>query len=595
MRIVALALLILCLSPAVMAQSSSGAPAPHTATLATLQGLSTASFTCPECGAGSAYPNGVWRDDYATGFGAPPLRYLPETGSCQANARVNDGGSCVNTSDGNSFYALFPSTIDIREFGADPSGVGDSTAAINAAFAYAPNGVIVAPCGTFSVGQLVIVGQVPFATSRLQFTGAGACTVLSQNAANLANNLLIIGGIGLINSTSDIKVANIFFTAVSAKTGGSGIFSKGAGRPQFTNLWFSNMYNGITIDGVDFAKIDHVNIFGPIGSEGILAYDGYDCGFTPVQLSTNGATATSQNVISLPSTSGLSIGMSVFSHAPNNTQPIGVIQSVASNTSVTLTTNASLPVTNGQMLTFGGECGGVGLIVTGDTTITSAGDSDISIFGGVGGVYIESAHLYTATAEGINIENALSQGIPNREIFLESGTDVDSNGSTGVFVGNASITKLIDTGAWINASWRNCAMIIGPQAAGDNPVEGGATVSLTGGVIGQSGGCGLTWADSGTLTISGVDISYSFPASSTAGDVSGSGIVISSGSGAGQVTIVGNKIRSNGGYGIRLIGLPPADMLVNDNIITNNASASTNLTPTSTLMCGGNLGGTNGC
>lgn len=107
------------------------AAVPHQASLANLQALHTA-----------AVPAGVWRDDYAAGRGAPPLWFLPETGTCAANSRVNDGGSCVNTTsgDGNSFYAVFPSAgVDIREFGAIPdgnaitgTGTDNTTAAQNA-------------------------------------------------------------------------------------------------------------------------------------------------------------------------------------------------------------------------------------------------------------------------------------------------------------------------------------------------------------------------------------------------------------------------------------------------------------------------------
>lgn len=77
------------------------------------------------------YPNGVWRDDYAAGLGAPPLWFKPESGTCVANSRVNDGGSCVNTtSGGNSWIAVFTAGgVDPLQFGADPTGVSDSTTA----------------------------------------------------------------------------------------------------------------------------------------------------------------------------------------------------------------------------------------------------------------------------------------------------------------------------------------------------------------------------------------------------------------------------------------------------------------------------------
>lgn len=107
--------------------------APHVATLAVLAAATTAT-----------YPNGVWRDTYSAGIGVP-LWFLPESGTCAANSRVNDGGSCVNTTagDNNSWYAVFAgSNLTPQQFGAhgDSSGFGtgtDDTTAINAAFAFA--------------------------------------------------------------------------------------------------------------------------------------------------------------------------------------------------------------------------------------------------------------------------------------------------------------------------------------------------------------------------------------------------------------------------------------------------------------------------
>ncbi len=117
--------------PAYSAGSAPISLPPSVSDTTSLAALATANF-----------PNGIWRRDYATGIGAPPLFFLPETGTCAANSRVNDGGSCVNTTsgDGNSFYSVFPNTgIDPREFGAVNTGAAsplDDTA-INAAIAVA--------------------------------------------------------------------------------------------------------------------------------------------------------------------------------------------------------------------------------------------------------------------------------------------------------------------------------------------------------------------------------------------------------------------------------------------------------------------------
>lgn len=89
----------------------------------------------------TAYPNGVWRMDFASGIGAPPLFFIPQTGTCSSVSMTNDNGSCVNDPAGNSWKAKFPSSgIDTREFGVASTGSGASnlTALNNAsAAAYA--------------------------------------------------------------------------------------------------------------------------------------------------------------------------------------------------------------------------------------------------------------------------------------------------------------------------------------------------------------------------------------------------------------------------------------------------------------------------
>lgn len=580
---------------------TSGATAGANSNITSLSGVTT-PLSVPQGGTGVATSTGTG----AVVLGTSPTISTPAiTGGSINNATVGQSTPLAGSFTTLSATSLTGLTTPLaaayggagaatpQQYGALGNGTNDDTSAINAMFAASNHGYVYFPCGTYSVSQITLPGTAGNHPTDTKVWGAGACAQIVQNSSNLANNLFTIGS-GNLNDTGDVWVSDLFITAASAKTGGSGIYLKGAARPQFKNVLMSNMYNGMSMDGVDFAHFDHVVIFGPTGNDGIQLWDGFDCGFTPVQLTTNAATSTSSNVIHLASTTGLVVGMNIFSKAPNNTPSIGTIASIQTNTSATLSANAVLAVASGQTLVFGGDCAGTTATFTGDTTITGATNNAIGIYGGVGGVYIDSAHLYSSL-HGLVTSAANSQGITNREIFLFPGTDIDSNSSTGLYVQNNSITKLISTGAWINASASNGAVFIGSQLAGNNPVESGATVSFTGGVAGQSGGSGISWADSGTLTISGVDISYNYPASGTIGSVSGDGINITSGTGVGQVVINGTKLRSNGRYGVALSGSYPADTILTNSIMTNNATGTTNMTASSTMICTGNLGGSGGC
>lgn len=106
--------------------------------VATNTALAAACTVAAGCPVGdSVFTQGVWRSDYGPKYGAPPLFFLPQVGSCTANSMVNDGGSCVNSAEGNSWKAQI-TEIDPREFGAAPKAlVPDSAPAINAAATFA--------------------------------------------------------------------------------------------------------------------------------------------------------------------------------------------------------------------------------------------------------------------------------------------------------------------------------------------------------------------------------------------------------------------------------------------------------------------------
>jgi hypothetical protein len=135
----------------------------HVATNAALTASSTVT-----------YPNGVWRDDYATGNGAPPLFYRASGSVCSLNAGAGDNGSQVLSSDGKCWLASFPADpYDIRQFG----GIGDgstnnATAFNNALAAQSASGQIglYFPKGTFNFSASVSY-TLPSATAAITLAG----------------------------------------------------------------------------------------------------------------------------------------------------------------------------------------------------------------------------------------------------------------------------------------------------------------------------------------------------------------------------------------------------------------------------------------
>lgn len=114
------------------------------------------------------FPQGVWRDDYASGNGAPPLFYEPSSSTCSLNSGAGDNGSQVPSADGKCWIAKFPNGLaDIREFGALASPAVDNAPPIQAAINAAS-----------SFGLTVFI------------PAAAGQTSLNTNAATVASNVL---------------------------------------------------------------------------------------------------------------------------------------------------------------------------------------------------------------------------------------------------------------------------------------------------------------------------------------------------------------------------------------------------------------------
>src|SRR5439155_16189996 len=101
------------------------------------------------------YPYGVWRDDYASGNGAPPLFYKAGGNACSLNAGNGDNGSQVKSADGKCWLAQFPdSRYNIRQFGAVGNGSTDDSTAISnaeAALEAVGAGILYLPKGHYCV------------------------------------------------------------------------------------------------------------------------------------------------------------------------------------------------------------------------------------------------------------------------------------------------------------------------------------------------------------------------------------------------------------------------------------------------------------
>ena len=129
-------------------------------------------------------------------------------------------------------------TFNVIDYGADPTGAADSTAAINAAYAAIPatGGILYFPTGTYKV------------TATLT-TWAKSITVMGDgwNASTIANNSPTLDTVAL---TGSVRVTNIrFFPSVARSAGIELNISGGAQQVLVDNCFFNACFNPIAIIG----------------------------------------------------------------------------------------------------------------------------------------------------------------------------------------------------------------------------------------------------------------------------------------------------------------------------------------------------------
>jgi hypothetical protein len=166
--------------------------------------------------------------------------------------------------------------VSVKDFGADPTGVADSAAAIQAAFDACPSGgSVVFSAGTYTVGSTLTIGQ-----DNIVIDGQNA-TILAKNATNF--EFVLVG-----TGRSNVQVRNIRINANKAgRSSGQNIRFMGAAFIDSTDCTFNNVYVenargyssipgvGLAIGGVSVrCKIENCTAAN-CGDAGGTAADGY--------------------------------------------------------------------------------------------------------------------------------------------------------------------------------------------------------------------------------------------------------------------------------------------------------------------------------
>lgn len=297
--------------------------------------------------AGIAY--GVFRlsDGVAN---APPLFFTPATSPCA----VDDGGSCVNSADGNHWVAQFLSPVDARQWGVKPDGATDNHATLQAALTWAaanhttltlPAGTIYSS-GAFSVtnSTFSLVGQGSEVTLVKLAAGQNFLNI-TENAAmqsfHLRGMSILAGGTSSGNGVNLAQTGTITNPANTAQSDIENVTFRGADGFEGTDYWTyafaTNYASNINFSGVNFVGPGSANgvgaqLTGGSASNIGVAYNFVNCTFNDLNQGIyygtyiQGVTVTNGNFTGVnygiqepngTGTAGLSVVNSQFAYSQN--------------------------------------------------------------------------------------------------------------------------------------------------------------------------------------------------------------------------------------------------------------------------------------
>ena len=190
--------------------------------------------------------------------------------------------------------ARLTEVVNVNDFGADPTGVADSTAAINNAIAaLGVNSTLAIPAGSYTIlgqlnpipGNCSVMGVGEFATTLNSTSNSGTfwamnspnstltnltinnsstqdtASALSLNANQLTVQNVTITGFGgtAVNMTANATFANVFNVFVSSSQSGSVGMNVAGSDTEIQGCTFSGLATGITCAATDrFSIVDNV-------------------------------------------------------------------------------------------------------------------------------------------------------------------------------------------------------------------------------------------------------------------------------------------------------------------------------------------------
>jgi hypothetical protein len=489
--------------------------------------------------------------------------------------------------------------LNVVWFGADPTGVADSTSAIQTVFNLVgsvdprntpPGYSVYFPCGNYSISSVSLTSTTgsPYTSAMGHIYGDGNCTIIKQNSSSLSLDMIKLGGGGLYG-TSNLIFERMALDANGVKTAGAGILVTGACNDTIRDIWSStgNLWNGIVFNGIcnNYVTSDFIV---SARNDGMQIYNAYNCS-TPATVSGGGSIGTitpvthvlSANtggggtVLSMTSTSGIAVGMNAQDVSIGPNALIGAtVQSIVTNVSVTLTSGVTVQWNNGDTVLFGGDCGSTSLVVDGNTQFNNGVRNGISILGGVGAIYIQQAQLQSNGQHGVYADTSLSHGLSNREFFFGWLAQEDGSGLEGIYFTAASGTTVGSSFSnffcatcFMGNTGQHYGLFVGQQHSQLSPALSGSIVVIT--------GCecyaGISTQDNGSLIITGSRFGPTFSSINGLNYNPLAPVASTSGSAGTTLDVIGNTFIGSGTIsGLTGVAINFANNAASQHITGNN-------------------------
>lgn len=186
-------------------------------------------------------------------------------GAARTNLAV-PGLATNNTLTGDNYFKSGRPWFDVIAYGADPTGVADSTTAIQNAInaASVSSGNVYLPSGVYKTSAALTIS----AANGISLIGSGRLSAIIRSTSPTASIISITASYATIDSLT------LQGPLGTVSTSGAAISANGSQGSKFTNLYISDVFSGISLNNSTAALVQFVKMFNIYGAPAVAISNG---------------------------------------------------------------------------------------------------------------------------------------------------------------------------------------------------------------------------------------------------------------------------------------------------------------------------------